>query len=722
MAGRKATRVAAASTLFLAGLTMGLSHLSISVQLGVTLSERPSLVQTLVMFVYPIAFSCMGFGAVLQQRFFPRISPMLTMRLAGLSLGVFLIVTLRSSYLTASPALLFAVNGAALGAWFLLLGGTIAPLLGVAHGKGRVGWIWAAHLAGIVVGYLATNGVLVFVGANAVILAVGLSFLVLPRHGLAVLALCLAAAIPTQLDAHIERLRTLAGIQGPQEAVVSDADSRPWVATRALADEIHQPEWMGWSRYSQFRLVDGGSVGVRYGGLYNFKLQWVVPLNGEDPKRSGAPERRLLYDLVRPGGDVVIIGVGGGNGLRCLSDAHPGVIAVERDPAVVKLFRDRRPEWNDHLFTQVTTVAADGRTVVERADGTLDAIIIESARFQPIQSMRPAAAPLYLYTREALELYVRKLAPDGMLLMGFADVTNLSRNFVPDQVLMALNEAGIPHAALFSEVSGAVHVLVCQTPEALELRVQELEGSIFQRWDRSGTAREDGFRLTDAKPFATWASLGAQGRGILFRVALGIFLACGLAAAWLCVRSGRGGQGWNNTPYFFVIGVAYALMEIATFYRYRAFFGDEILTILRIIATFIAFAAIGSALSSRLPPWLLRPLPRVLGTAALLAVHYYGLLIIPFEQSNPWLRELFALLFLMPGGLLMGVFFPLGIAAGPRRLIGNAILADALGTLAGFSLLYLIYIPLGAWVFWGVAAGAYLGAVVLLRPVGVPAK
>ncbi len=715
MARRKTSRLAAAAALFLVGLAMGLSHLSISVQLGVTLSERPSLVQTLVMFVYPIAFSCMGLGAVLQQRFFPRVSAMLPMRLAGMSLCAFLAVTLRSSYLVTAPALGFALHGITLGAWFCLLGGAVAPLLALAHREGRVGWIWAVHLAGIVLGYLGTNGVLVAVGANALIAVVGLSFLIVPRYGLAALALGLAIALPTQLDGRIEAFRSLAGIDGRREAKVSNASSRPWEATLALADEIREPAWMSWSRYSQFRLVRGDRVGTRYAGLYNFKLQWVVPHDGRDPRQSLAPERRQLYSLLPPDPELVIIGVGGGNGLRCLPDPGPGVIAVERDPAVVTLFRDRHPEWNSGVFTAVTTVAADGRTIVERRDDPLDAVIIESARFQPIQAMRPAAAPLYLYTREAMELYVSRLEPDGMLLMGFTDVRNLRHNFVPEQVLIALEEAGIPHRALHSSERGSLNVIACRTPEALQDKLERLGPGGFGSWDRPAPD-DDGFRLTDSRPFATWASLGSEGRTILFRVALAIFLACTLGAVLLAWRSGRGLTGWNNTPYFFVIGVAYALMEIATFYRYRAFFGDEILTILRIIATFIAFAAIGSALSSRLPAWVLRPAPRIVATVLLLAVHYAGLLLIPFEQPNPWLRELFTLLFLLPGGLMMGVFFPLGIASGPRRLIGNAILADALGTLAGFSLLYLVYVPLGSWVFWGVAAAAYLGAVFLLKP------
>jgi hypothetical protein len=169
-------------------------------------------------------------------------------------------------------------------------------------------------------------------------------------------------------------------------------------------------------------------------------------------------------------------------------------------------------------------------------------------------------------------------------------------------------------------------------------------------------------------------------------------------------------------PYFFAIGVAQAVLAVATCTLWRTYFTDDVLTVIRVLAWLIAFGAIGSGLSShlRVDAWP-RPV-RVLAAGAVMVLHFGLTTLAPFGQPSPVLRELAALVLLAPGGLAMGVFFPLGLASAAPRQVGRVLLADALGALAGYVMLFLVALPLGLWALCATAVLGYLVAAALWSP------
>jgi len=154
---------------------------------------------------------------------------------------------------------------------------------------------------------------------------------------------------------------------------------------------------------------DGGSVSAvsRFdGALEPFAFLDYV---------TGALPYRLT---ARP--EVLVVGAGGG--LEVLSALYHGarhVTAVEVDPSVHSLVREELREHSGGLYERedVTLVLAEGRGYLEgRPDGSLDLIqfaLLDS--FSAASAGVHALAESYLYTTEAIQLYLRKLSPDGVL-------------------------------------------------------------------------------------------------------------------------------------------------------------------------------------------------------------------------------------------------------------------------------------------------------------------
>jgi hypothetical protein len=74
------------------------------------------------------------------------------------------------------------------------------------------------------------------------------------------------------------------------------------------------------------------------------------------------------------------------------------------------------------------------------------------------------------------------------------------------------------------------------------------------------------------------------------------------------------------------------------------------------------------------------------------------------------IRLLIAAIAVIPVGVLLGIFFPLGLQGQSHEAVAIANLYDALGTVAGFLLFYLIALQAGTNAPFGVGAIAYAAA------------
>jgi spermidine synthase len=132
---------------------------------------------------------------------------------------------------------------------------------------------------------------------------------------------------------------------------------------------------------------------------------------------------------------VVVVGLGIGT---LASYGRPGqdFTFYEIDPAVVRLAADER------YFTflraaraDVSVVIGDGRRrLAEQPDGRADLIILDAFSSDSV--------PVHLLTREAVELYLAKLGPGGMLVF---NISNRHLNLQPvlAQAAAAFGLAGV---------------------------------------------------------------------------------------------------------------------------------------------------------------------------------------------------------------------------------------------------------------------------------------
>jgi hypothetical protein len=162
---------------------------------------------------------------------------------------------------------------------------------------------------------------------------------------------------------------------------------------------------------SEFRvLVHGGTIHGR---------QFTDPARSREPltyyHRTGPAGDlfRALNDR-RPQANVAVIGLGAGS-VACYAQPEQHFTFYELDPAVARIAEDPR------YFTFLRQCAApydivlgDGRLTLARSpEGRYDLILLDA--------FSSDAIPTHLLTREALQLYLRKLAPGGWIAFHYTN-------------------------------------------------------------------------------------------------------------------------------------------------------------------------------------------------------------------------------------------------------------------------------------------------------------
>ncbi|HEX2826540.1 MAG TPA: fused MFS/spermidine synthase [Burkholderiales bacterium] len=159
-------------------------------------------------------------------------------------------------------------------------------------------------------------------------------------------------------------------------------------------------------------------------GITIHGAQWLDPKKRTTPityfhADSGIAQifRVLGADVKR----VAVLGMGAGT-LACYRAPGRAFTFYEIDPVVVQLARDTR------YFTYLSECAphakigiGDGRlSIAGDADGSYDLIVVDTFSSDSV--------PVHMITREALAIYLSKLAPNGIVVF---QVTNQFMDFVP---------------------------------------------------------------------------------------------------------------------------------------------------------------------------------------------------------------------------------------------------------------------------------------------------
>lgn len=455
-------------------------------------------------------------------------------------------------------------------------------------------------------------------------------------------------------------------------------------------------------RMEQYWLEQDGSAGTA-----------ITELRG-----SPADMDFLLYDVTSVGYQVgtprraCVIGAGGGRDiLTALRAGVTAVDAVELNPHIIAALSGPFADFSGDVYhlPGVHAIASEGRSFLTRSTGAYDVLQISL-----IDSWAATAAGAYalsenyLYTREALQLYWKRLAPNGLI-----SITRWSRGERQMEsprlaliAMAALEREGVPaprdHVAIV-QAGAMATLLVSETPWAGE-RLTQLRTACEQRgfdlqWPlaaglppnslvtrilANGPAEytERGYDLSpsaDDRPFffqtvpvfgrTDWMASDALSTNdhasVLLRLLLTIMtvLTVGLFAApfLLARRLERHPGFWRGCGYFAAIGIAFMLVEAPWIQRFILYLGHPSYATTVVLATLLLGAGLGSIVASRVAGatvkrlgWLL-PVVVVLLTLVLDPV-FHATLGLPFTT-----RVGITLLGLAPTGFCMGFAFPTGM-------------------------------------------------------------
>lgn len=452
------------------------------------------------------------------------------------------------------------------------------------------------------------------------------------------------------------------------------------------------------------------------------------------PLAYAASQKRLT--------DVLVSAAGGGTDVlraKLFGAAH--ITAVEINPDVLRM-TDRFAGADTNPFRQenVRVAVTDSRHLLLQESSTYDVeIALRSGLFGSISGS--VDTPVYNLTVESTAELIRRLKPDGILVLGRLEPPDAaprsgvhiirSYNDPVPIALAALRAEGIdPHEKI---------ALVQNDAERLSLIVVKRDGwSALDRSNLSSIAAQMGHpsvsfvapesyaelpaALTDDRPFPT-EIVGRDALIIYILMAI-LFLSLLAAIGLRLIAYPRTGKPrWPHGVYFALIGMGFMLFELSALVRTELILAQPDYSAAFVLACILVSAGIASALTGSIPK---RSARRALMIALLgLLCASICLAAMPLAWTE-WLlsldlplRALAIGVPLLIGGFASGIYLPLGVRAleeeHETRLISWAWGIDAsFAVVAGFLIKILFHTGGISTALWAAAALYALATAVAL--------
>jgi hypothetical protein len=313
---------------------------------------------------------------------------------------------------------------------------------------------------------------------------------------------------------------------------------------------------------------------------------------------------------------VLIIGAGSGtDAALVLSHGSQHVDAVEIDPVIARIGRDFHPD-RPYDDPRLTVHVDDGRAFLRRSADRYDLIVFAlTDSLTLVTSTANVRLESFLFTEESFRAARDHLTQDGVFVMYnsyrepwlVAKLQGMAARVFGSEPLLSLHG---PARAVLASGPGVVHAVAL--------------GQVADQVDE--LAPFDGTPPT----FATddWPFLYLRNPGIApyYLAALGILLAFAVVAVAAASRVTGVSLRRGFSPHFFVLGVAFLLLETRSLVTFSLLFGTT-----WSVNAFVFFAILLSVLvaigiSARFP--LRRPAPLYLGLFGALALAW----LLPPEQ------------------------------------------------------------------------------------------
>lgn len=545
----------------------------------------------------------------------------------------------------AEDALRLVVYSGLLAPPFVVFGVLFAALF--AANADRLGRIYAADLAGAALGCVVTPVLLTAFGLPQALLGVlflatllsaagarsaALRGLVVVGFGL----LCAGVAAGGLFREHPEPRALARSVVSPSaqpEPAVREVDVRWNEIARTALVRVDTPGAEGAKPSSSWYVVQDN-------GLSNVTLQGWPPSR----ERANRGLHSLPFRLGRRVDDALVLFAGAGRDLMALdvlSDGRARLTGVEINGAVVDLAtgaRTKKLRIGEFLAKDnVDLVVQEGRDFLQHDAARHDLVYV--ANNGAVFAGRTGHTRKFLDTREAMEAYLDRLAPDGLLVFVHQPVAeklpSLAAGFAArggppfDTAAYVFGDPGEPAlwslvvsprgftgeelAALDAFVAGQRRERVLYRPGAPRSELEALgaprpvtDDRPFVRGLELGalTVWPDTSRIRDLGYVSSWVKV--------FTVVLFGGLSGLASAAVLLLGRGEARVPAPWVAYLFLTGVGYMCVEIGLIARTELFVGNPLYAVAVNLAVFLVASAIGSAASERRPPGL--------GPAALVAV------------------------------------------------------------------------------------------------------
>lgn len=455
----------------------------------------------------------------------------------------------------------------------------------------------------------------------------------------------------------------------------------------------------------------------------NMAFTWAPDYDGSRESLAGIEE--TLYAAAyqaaaAPAPRVAIVGVGGGiDILAALWFGASDITAVEVNGATVGILQDTYRDYFRHSIAdpRVHLVHDEGRHFLSQTGRQFDILQLSGV---DSYSGTPGAAHVfsesYLYTDEAFDIYLSRLAENGILAVMRLE-HRPPREMLRALVLAtgALRRAGVEHPArhivmLTAGGENLTMMLVKRSAFAPE-EVQRLaawsnRSPFFRLWAApfvggadnlyraflalDDAEAEDGFvaaypydirPISDDRPFffrfSYWGHLlsgrpASQAAVPTMEYSVLLLLGVGVLACLVCVylplrrftaRGIRTPQAWRWGTYFAAIGTGYMAAEIALLQKFGLFLGHPNYALSIVMAALLLTTGLGALTSA----WIAGALREVRFVAYALA----GVLFLEIFVALPRLpglltqplavRAAIVVALVAPVGMLLGVFLPTGL-------------------------------------------------------------
>lgn len=650
------------------------------------------------------------------------------LKLGSLDLTPVSILQMGAAFLVAALPFTFS------GAFFALV---------FSRGSERIGRYYFADLAGAAAGCLATIALLTHFGGEAAMVATGAIALV-------------AGLVVTPMRREAATWRTqLAALVVVVAVLVANHFSPFLMFRHTKGNDEPEPIAVAWNSFSRVIAYPRADIGDIMLVIDGIAFTPITPFHGDASATQDAMAnlQRLPYVFYdKP--SLLVIGSGGGEHiLTGLSAGASEIVGIEMNPIVLDMVNRRFADISGGLFTQpgVTVELAEGRSWVARSQKKFDVV-----NFTLVDTWAATAGGAfsltenYLFTAEAFGEYFDRLTPRGMVavkrwkdapeyiyrtvalarhVLDARKTKNVASCFyvVRDgdfaNVLIKPSGFSVEEVLRLEDLVKTLNLEIMYSPymtrhdETLEsmLRAANLDAWVAaQEYDYSAPTDDHPFFFYTLRPADLLRTFSQNYAAKIRNIgALIVFVLAALVFAFVSimilgplvlVRRHRvllRGH-LRAASYFGLIGLGYLTVEIAMMQSFILYLGHPTLTLSVFLATLLVMSGIGAGLSSRIGAE--RPRKSLaLVTVALVGVAVGLLIVAPkifaatLGADTP-VRIAVSIAMLAPLGILMGLFFPMGVravrddgtvpwmfAVNSAASVFGSVAAMAIALLAGFS-------------------------------------